>query len=647
MIFQGRSFSGLERNCSFLNTGSSSEAAGRFATISSTTGLDFPDDGRALAVTDWDNDGDLDVWLSARTAPRLRLMQNTTKSGGHWLTLRLQGNGSATNRDAIGARVELLTSDEKKEKSIQTLRAGEGFLSQHSKQIHFGLGAESEPQKVLVSWPGGEKELFLGLRVDGAYLLIQGSGQHLAEPIRNPAALALQAASPKTPEPAPSRRIGLTIPLPLDQFPLRALDEKLTILKTREGNPALLLLWSSTCPDCLQELTELNRRKEEIRNSGLSLLALSVDGLTGKAEEIKRAKTILTDLNFPFPAGYAVPELVEDLQEMHNLVVPFQHTLPVPSAFLIDKKKQITVMYKGRLDIDTLLQDVNRVQSGKPFSLETIAPLSGHSVDDANHARVDRENGARTYFRRGLKLSDEGRLEEATSYYQRALELKPDSYKINFNLGSAYAQLGEVEAAQFHLQQSLFFKPDFFLPYRVLGDMFLRTGQPLKAKEQYQMFLQKNPDNGKSIGKLGIIEVQLGHLDKAQNYFQQAIQLDPGNAELHYNLGITFLLQKEFQKAEDWFLKTISLQPDYPDVFYNIGYMAEKEKDLSRAARFYLTELKNQPEAVKALTGLGRLMETQGNRAGAMKYYQRVLERMPDNIEAKTAIERLSGKTDQ
>ena len=84
MLAQGRSFSGRERNCCFLNTGRQ-----RFATISAVSGLDYPDDGRAVAVTDWDQDGDLDLWISNRNAPRLRLFRNDSPAHNHYLTVRL------------------------------------------------------------------------------------------------------------------------------------------------------------------------------------------------------------------------------------------------------------------------------------------------------------------------------------------------------------------------------------------------------------------------------------------------------------------------------------------------------------------------------------------------------------------------------
>ena len=83
MLRQGKSFSGGERNCVYLNTGGT-----RFANVSAVSGLDFDDDCRAIAATDWDHDGDIDLWLANRTGPRLRLMRNDTV-GNHFIAVKL------------------------------------------------------------------------------------------------------------------------------------------------------------------------------------------------------------------------------------------------------------------------------------------------------------------------------------------------------------------------------------------------------------------------------------------------------------------------------------------------------------------------------------------------------------------------------
>ena len=151
LLHEDRSFSGHEKNCAYVNMG-----GGNFADASYATGVNFPDDGRGLALVDWDFDGDLDFWTTNRTAPRVRLMKNTTDSMA-FVTVRLEGNGKTTNRDAIGARLRLYLKGEATPR-LRSLRTSEGFLSMSSNWIHFGLGAATAIERLEVDWPGGGTE---------------------------------------------------------------------------------------------------------------------------------------------------------------------------------------------------------------------------------------------------------------------------------------------------------------------------------------------------------------------------------------------------------------------------------------------------------------------------------------------------------
>ncbi len=101
LIRDGRSFSGRERHCCFLNIDGR-----RFADISTISGLNLADDGRAAAQVDWDQDGDLDLWVSNRNGPQVRFLRNEVPTNHHYLSVRLRG--VTCNRDAIGARVQLV-----------------------------------------------------------------------------------------------------------------------------------------------------------------------------------------------------------------------------------------------------------------------------------------------------------------------------------------------------------------------------------------------------------------------------------------------------------------------------------------------------------------------------------------------------------
>ena len=118
-----------------------------FANASSVTGLDFADDARGVAMVDWDHDGDLDIWLSNRTAPMVRYLESN--AAGTSLSVAIKGTASA-----IGARATLsLRSGRRITRSV---RAGDGYLSQSSSRLHFGWMGNDAPVNLAVHWPNGK-----------------------------------------------------------------------------------------------------------------------------------------------------------------------------------------------------------------------------------------------------------------------------------------------------------------------------------------------------------------------------------------------------------------------------------------------------------------------------------------------------------
>ena len=65
------------------------------------------------------------------------------------------------------------------------MRAGEGFLSQNSKRLHFGFGPDERISGVKVTWPDGQEEQFDTVELGGHYHLVQGSGKAVAIGPRN------------------------------------------------------------------------------------------------------------------------------------------------------------------------------------------------------------------------------------------------------------------------------------------------------------------------------------------------------------------------------------------------------------------------------------------------------------------------------
>ncbi len=102
----------------------------------------------AGAVVDYDDDGQLDVWLGNWfTSGQLIRNQGTTNN---WLTLDLQG--TVSNRDAIGAQVKFISSSGTR---LRQVTSGEGFLCESDRRVHVGLGTDALVTRIEIRWPSG------------------------------------------------------------------------------------------------------------------------------------------------------------------------------------------------------------------------------------------------------------------------------------------------------------------------------------------------------------------------------------------------------------------------------------------------------------------------------------------------------------
>ncbi|MGO8813343.1 MAG: CRTAC1 family protein [Terriglobia bacterium] len=133
-----------------------------FVDVSSQSGDIFhqPWAGRGLAVGDINNDGRMDAVVSTSEGPA-HVILNETATANHWLTLKLTGHKS--NRDAIGAEVKVVTA---RGAQVSTVTTASSYLSSSDKRVHFGLGPESEVQKVEIRWPSGILQTLTEVKAD-------------------------------------------------------------------------------------------------------------------------------------------------------------------------------------------------------------------------------------------------------------------------------------------------------------------------------------------------------------------------------------------------------------------------------------------------------------------------------------------------
>ncbi|MEM1207063.1 MAG: CRTAC1 family protein [Acidobacteriota bacterium] len=190
-----KTLSGYQHNSLFRNLGGT-----LFQDEAPRHGLDSLLDGRGVGLGDFDHDGSIDFFVSNANREPI-LARNHQPTDHHWIALRLEGE--ASNRDAVGARVKATVDGQERWTFVN---GGNGFASQSTRTLHFGLGKVGEVEKLEVFWPSGATQSFTKLAADHIYRLKEGGKLEPWTPgtpsIAPKAQAAVPKAAPKAPKPA-------------------------------------------------------------------------------------------------------------------------------------------------------------------------------------------------------------------------------------------------------------------------------------------------------------------------------------------------------------------------------------------------------------------------------------------------------------
>ena len=141
-----------------------------FYDVSSVSGEYFQREygGRGVAFGDYDNDGDVDVFIVNNGGPGI-LLRNDGGNRNRWLQVRLEGRQS--NRSAFGARLRLVAGG-----AVQVREVGSqgSYLSQNSLTEHFGLADAQKADTLEILWPSGSSQVLVDVAADQVLHVVEG-----------------------------------------------------------------------------------------------------------------------------------------------------------------------------------------------------------------------------------------------------------------------------------------------------------------------------------------------------------------------------------------------------------------------------------------------------------------------------------------
>ncbi len=662
----GFSWSGHEKDVALLNTGIH-DGVVRFADISAVSGFHSVGDGRAIALTDWDRDGDMDAWMMSRTAPQLQFFENTTCSkqspqSPSYLMVRLEGDGQHVPRDATGARVELIL-EPSAPRLVRTVRTGDTHCSHSTHWLHFGLGQNPpKVQELVVRWSDGVTERFPPPPLNAHYVLRRGGKVQHFQPTA--AASNTKLVSAPSPMVRPSRLSIYSNRLPAPTLEWTTADaasepkskpqpeasKKNTQPSRRlsdfRGRPVVMILWASWCSNCLEELSTLSKREELLQNERIALVAMNIDGVgpaaDGTERDLESIEELWKQLQAPGELGIGSQALMHRLEAFRAATHWIGGPLRIPALFVFDEEGRLVAHAEGVLDDTDWQRLVVALKAPPEQWMELAMPFPGRRygglapirpADVPQHLMEDHEfelaqsyldtygptlkynfgqgkepGLPRVLYTLGVHQGREGHAEKAISLYREAIALRPTFVDARYNLAGLLVAAGDKKAAFEQYSALLKVAPSHAAAWHNRG-LLRQEAQDLSgAVADYRIALRHAAGSLDTLNNLGNALTALQRWPEAFDVFEEAIKVSPGVALTHYNYAVSLEQAARLPDAEKAYRRAVELEPTSAQYAHNLGVLMAKQARWPEAKQWLEQAIKLQPDHPTATRNLQKVL---------------------------------------
>ena len=487
---------------------------GRYVDASGVSGLDFADDTRAFAVTDFDGDGRPDVILKSRRGPQIRAMQNTCAGERPAIAVRLEGTKS--NRDAIGARVEV-------NGQVQWMTGGSGFLSQHSKRLCFGMAGRKRAE-ISIVWPSGVKQTLRDLEAGFTYT------------VREDVATLTRVA-----------------------------------LRARKALPAGLVAADNSTAFADTWLLEPVPTPDKRRGPGFVLLqaggAVSLPAgvpvenidLTHEPDHVAATWSLFHRYLFEYRAEFSLPRLVLiDEQSRARKVygaIPREAALRADLA-AIGNSHDRALPFPGRYCIQPRR---NYFKLGVAFYWAGYADRALPYLEEELRHRPEAWSVLLALGRIHQEL---GHLDAALESYQGVQKLKPGYAPAMVSTGLVLLRQKNPAAARAAFLQAFEADPKSAEAANELGLLAAQSNERDAARDWFHRAIEAVPGHAEATNNLGVFYAQIRQYADSVAAFRYGIGHNPGNEALHLNLARVYMMIGQREEARGVLQELLERRPD-------------------------------------------------------------------------------------
>ncbi len=617
-------WSGFERNVFYANN-----RDGTFSDVSGALELDFIEDARAFALADFDQDGRLEICLKNRDAPQLRFLKNVIENLPPSIAFCLRGTKS--NRDGIGAAVTVETNSGRQ---THFLQAGSGFLSQHSKELLFGLGELKGNIHASIRWPSGLVQDLPQVTPNHRIWVEEGSENIRSEPFRSPAVSASINHLPQATEPLPAvAETWLLVPVTAPDFSLPDLSGKIHSLSELREKPLLLNFSTTQSSTCCEDLKSLNRFHQRWAAAGLQVLTVDADD----QGDVENLRTLARDNRWTLPIVRASDEVTGVYNILYRYLFDRHRDMSLPTSFLIDEKGEIVKIYQGPLNAEHVAQDFRNIPRSNSERLARSLPFSGVG---------ETFEFGRNYLSYGSLFFQRGYFDQSAASFRLALQDDPSSAEAYYGLGSAYLNLQKIAAARDSFEHAVKLRASYpgtlANAWNNLGLIATREKNTDEAIRCFTQALDSSPNHSIALDNLGNAYRLERNWDEARKTFERALQVDSRDADASYGLAMVFAQADDTTRAYEYLRRALDSRPAYPEALNNLGILYLRTGRRDEAVASFEQCIRVAPQFDQSYLNLAKVYGLEGAPEKARQILLKLLKQHPDHAAAKSMLSQLS-----
>ena len=275
-------------------------------------------------------------------------------------------------------------------------------------------------------------------------------------------------------------------------------------------------------------------------------------------------------------------------------------------------------------DLSALMHKAGDALERKDYSA-ALDPLKTVTAKAPTATPEEASQAAIAWYYLGYAYGGLQQKEDSRQAYQKAVDLKPDLYQAQLNLGRLLVEMGDASGAVPHLEKAAALKPGDARLHFDIGVALESSGQNGAAEAELRQALTLDPKSDSAAYRLGQAEFDQKRYPDAAADFKRALEINPGRVDAELGLATVSEALGQRADAEQHLEQCLKLQPENASVRFHLAKLYLGENKTGPAISHLETLEQAHPTLPGLDASLGDAYALAGRVADAETYDRKAL----------------------